>query len=437
MRWKLVLGILIVGLLGSMESHAQLVTINKKKASLQEILLDIYDQTKFYFYTNTDLLKKSKKVDINVKNVSISTALDIAFRNQPVKYELKGQVIIVSKKDIPPPVIVETDNIEDTSVQELDRVQVIGYGTTTRRLSTGNVNSVLGDVIQMQPVTNPLLALQGRVPGLIVTQTNGLPGSPVNVQIRGRNSIAASNNPLYIVDGVPFTSSPVQIIGGPNGDGTLNYGSPFNLINPDDIESIDILKDADATSIYGSRGANGVIIITTRKAKDDKLHVNANVNTGFGKVTRTASMMNTQQYLQVRRDGLKNSGLPVNAQYAPDLVLWDTTKYFDWQDWYMGNTATTSNGNLSLSFGNARNKFLISGAYHEETTVLPGDARYKRGGLHASYNYISKNKRFESKTTAFWTGDRTKLNGSIGGATADIVSMPPNYPIYDSTGKYY
>lgn len=274
------------------------------------------------------------------------------------------------------------------------------------------------------------------MPGLTVTQTNGLPGSPVNVQIRGRNSIAASNNPLYIVDGVPFTSSPIQIIGGPNGDGTTNFASPFNLINPDDIERIDILKDADATAIYGSRGANGVILISTKRAKNNRLGITANISKGFGKITRSALMMNTKEYLQVRRDGLKNSGLPIDEINAPDLVLWDTTKYFDWQDWYMGGTAETSTGNLGVAFGNERNKFLLSGTYYEETTVLPGDTKYRRGNVHGNYRYTSRNKRFESFTNVFWTGDRNKLRGSITGRLAQIFSAPPNYPIYDEDGNY-
>lgn len=155
-KWNLVLAILIISLLSSLTSHAQKVTINKKNATLQEILFDIYAQTKFYFYGNTDILKKTKKVSINVKNASLSHALDIAFKNQPVKYSLNGQVIVVTEKPVEPPVVINEAPEEDTSVQELDRVQIIGYGTTTKRLSTGNVNSVSSKTIEMQPVTNPL-----------------------------------------------------------------------------------------------------------------------------------------------------------------------------------------------------------------------------------------------------------------------------------------
>lgn len=442
-HWRfLSLFILVFGLLSSFNSRAQTVTLKKKNATLNEILHDIYHQTKYYFYGSADVLKNSKKVTINVRNVPLKTALDICFREQPLQYSLDGGVIVVTKRKTPifalsEPTLVPEEEKEDTAAHELDKVQVIGYGTTTRRLATGNVHSVDFKVIEKQAVTNPLLALQARVPGLLVTQTNGLPGSPINVQIRGRNSIAANNDPLYIVDGVPFTSTPVQIIGGPHGDGTTNYGSPMNLVSPTDIESIEILKDADATAIYGSRGANGVILITTKKAKDNKLRVSAEINKGLGQVTKTPQMLNTQQYLQLRRDALQNSGLPVDAVNAPDLVIWDTTKYTNWQDWAIGGTSNITRGNVGLSGGNDQHKFLLNGGFHEESTVLPGDTRYKRGNIHLNYDYISKNKKLKFLSNAFYTVDDNRLSGSLNGILLSIVSTPPNFPVYDEDGKYY
>ncbi len=431
--------ILIIGLFITAPAYTQTVTIKKKNAALQDVLLEIYNQTQYYFYSNTDLLQKSKRVSINVKNVPLTKALDIIFKNQPVRYTLNEKVIVITAKPFsPPPSTVITDVATlDTTAKELDKVQIIGYGTTTKRYSTGNTNTVSYKTIEIQPVTNPLLALQGRVPGLIVTQSNGLPGAPVNVQIRGRSSIATVNTPLFVVDGVPFSSNPIQIIGGPNGDGSLNYGSPLNLINPDNIESIDILKDADATAIYGSRASNGVILITTKTAKDNQLRVSLNVNKGWGKVSRFSEMFNTSQYLQLRRDELQNSGLEVNAANAPDLVEWDTTAYTDWQRWYMGGTAETSKGSLNLSFGNDHHKFLLSGTYHEETTVLPGQTKYKRGNVHGSYRYDSKNKRFNVISNLFGTFDRTLLSGTTTGGISQIFMTPPHFPVYTESGDYF
>jgi TonB-linked SusC/RagA family outer membrane protein len=431
--------LLLISLSGTLKSYAQTVTLNRKNASLQQILVDVYSQTKYYFYGSSDILKKSKKVTINVKNVPLRTALDICFKNQPVQYSLNAKIILVTERKAVP---LEEDPVfiaeaEDSTIRELDKVQIIGYGTITRRFNTGNVSSINAKTISMQHVTNPLLALQGRVPGLLITQANGLPGSAVNVQIRGKNSIGASNNPLYVVDGVPFTSTPIQIIGGPNGDGSSNYGSPLNLINPGDIESVDILKDADATAIYGSRAANGVILITTKKAKNNELIIAVDVNKGFGKVTRLEPMLNMQQYLKVRRDGLKNGGLQIDETNAPDITLWDTTKYTDWQHWYMGRTSETTTANVSVTGGTDRSKVLLSASYHEETTVLPEQTKYKRSNIHFNYGYNSRNKRFGFSTNMFYTGDRNKLSGNVQGILSQIITTPPDYPVYDDNGKYF
>ncbi|HEY4153787.1 MAG TPA: TonB-dependent receptor plug domain-containing protein, partial [Puia sp.] len=159
-----------------------------------------------------------------------------------------------------------------TAANNLDELIVKGYYSTSRRLNTGSVTRVSSEQIATQPVSNPVLALQGLVPGLLITQDNGLPGSRFTTLIRGQNSIQSGNSPLYIIDGVPFLSdneSLTQLNG-------ILANSPFNSIDPADIESIEVLKDADATSIYGSRGANGVILITTRKAKTGKSALSLN-----------------------------------------------------------------------------------------------------------------------------------------------------------------
>jgi len=130
--------------------------------------------------------------------------------------------------------------------------------------------------------------MEGRVPGMFITQNTGVPGGGFNVQIRGQNSIANGNDPLYVIDGVPYTSTLLNSLGSNilGKSSNSNIGSPFNYINPSDIESIDVLKDADATAIYGSRGANGVVLITTKKGISGKHQVDINFYSGFGKVTR-------------------------------------------------------------------------------------------------------------------------------------------------------
>ncbi len=157
------------------------------------------------------------------------------------------------------------------SISELDHVQIIAYGQTTKRLNTGNVTTITSEDIANQPVDNPLLTLEGRVPGLFVSQASGIPGSGVTTLIRGQNSISSGNDPLYIIDGVPYPSLLLNNQGfvlGSSGSGISGiqsmFGNPLSNLNPSNIESISVLKDASATAIYGSRGANGVILITTK-----------------------------------------------------------------------------------------------------------------------------------------------------------------------------
>ncbi|GHN02266.1 SusC/RagA family TonB-linked outer membrane protein [Cytophagales bacterium WSM2-2] len=291
----------------------------------------------------------------------------------------------------------------DISLQEditsLDEVVVIGYGTTTKRLKTGSIARVTDEDISKQPVTNPLAALEGRMAGVYVTQSMGTPGGAINVQIRGRNSIAGGNNPLYIIDGVPFTSTPMGSTY--SSINNIGLGSPLATINPADIESIEVLKDADATAIYGSRGANGVVLITTKKGKSGETKVDVNFYTGVGQITRKMDLLNTQQYLAMRKEAFKNDGATMTPSNARDIILWDTTRYTDWQKVLIGGTANTTDAQASISGGTASTQFLVGGGYHKETTVFPGDFAYKKGSARFNLTHTSANQKFK---TVFSTG---------------------------------
>jgi TonB-linked SusC/RagA family outer membrane protein len=316
-------------------------------------------------------------------------------------------------------------------VNDLDETVVIAYGTSTKRMLTGSVSRVTSDVISKQPVTDPIVALQGRVPGLYITQNSGIPGSNITVRLRGQNSIANGNDPLYIVDGVPFLSTSLTnpVIGG--GATTL---SPFSNINPADIESIEVLKDADATAIYGSRGANGVILITTKKGIAGKANFDINIYTGAGKVTRMLDLLNTQQYLEMRHEALKNDGVNTAPDWAHDVNgNWDTSRYTDWQQMFIGGTSHVTNGQASISGGSTNTQFIIRGGYHRETTIFPGDFVNKKGSLHASINHLSTNQKFSINFSSSYSSDKNII------PTYDFTSnifLPPNAPkLYDSNGN--
>ncbi len=324
----------------------------------------------------------------------------------------------------------------------LNEVQVIGYGTTTRRLNTGSVSTISAKEIEDQPVTNVLSALSGQAAGVFVQTTNGLPGGNINIQIRGEGSITAGNNPLYIIDGVPFNSS----VGSLTSLSVLSTGaingqiSPFNSLNPSDIESISILKDADATAIYGSRGSNGVVLITTKKGKAGKTKVDVNVNEGVTKATNIPKLLSPAQYLHMQNaayanDGITPSSDPNSDSYAPQLTTWNNTKPMNWAKYLLGGTGHSTNAEATVSGGNKGTSFTISGNYHDEKTYLPGNNRYDRGGIYANLQHTSENEKFFIQLSHSLTLDNNNLVNPAANISYDML-LPPNYPIFDGTGNY-
>ncbi|HEY8389206.1 MAG TPA: TonB-dependent receptor, partial [Parasegetibacter sp.] len=304
-----------------------------------------------------------------------------------------------------------------------------GYYTETKRLTTGSVSNIGSTVIGNQPVTNPLAALQGRVTGLTITSNSGSPGSSFNVRIRGENSISSQSDPLYIIDGVPFISTSINQF---NAGGVGQ--SPLSSINPNDIESIDVLKDADATAIYGSRGANGVVLITTKRGRSGKGRVNFNIYTGFSNVSRKLNMLNTEQYLALRREAFENDGVVPTEALAPDLFIWDQNQYTDWQDLLIGNTANLLDAQVSFSGGNEQVRFLLSGSYRKENTVVLGDDGYQRGGVLLKVDHSSRSRKFNLSASLNATTDK---NRSIPTDVTQYINRAPNYRAYDDEGGLY
>jgi len=315
------------------------------------------------------------------------------------------------------------------NVGTLDAVVVIGYGTTTKRNNTGSVTTIGAKQIGMQPVSDPVAALQGRVAGLDISSVTGYPGSGYSVKLRGQNSISSGNDMLYIVDGVPFISTSLSQFSAANGN-----QSPLSSINPSDIEQIDILKDADATAIYGSRGANGVMLITTKKGKAGKAVFDVNVYSGFSSANSKVNMLNTQQYLELRREAFKNDAVTATADNAPDLFTWDQNLDQNWQEKLIGATGPLTEASLSLRGGTEQTNFLVGGTFRDEKTVLPGNLGFKRGALNLSLNHNSADQRFRLTTSIKYTTDQ---NNSLPSDVTGFFNTAPNYPIYDANGAYY
>lgn len=322
----------------------------------------------------------------------------------------------------------------------LDHVQVIGYGETTKRFNTGSVVSISSKEIEQQPVTNVLSALSGRMPGVFVQTTNGLPGGNINIQIRGTGSIQAGTNPLYIIDGVPYDGEVMGQGSILSANSIVGPISPLNILNPNDIESITVLKDADATAIYGSRGSNGVVLISTKKGQAGGTKINVSLNQGFNKVASRPKLLNLEQYLELRREAFANderipSADPTSPDYAPDLTVWNQTEGTDWYDYAYGNTAGLTNIQLSVSGGNEKTSFNVSGNFRKEGTIIRGDNVYNKGGLQSNLNHLSENGRFKINFSSILNMDKSDLSNPANNSN-QMYLLAPNYPLLNEDGSF-
>jgi len=331
----------------------------------------------------------------------------------------------------------------DVTHDELDKVVIQAYGTTSQRLTTSDIGKVTAEEIERQPVLNPLLALQGKVAGLDVTQTSGYASAPVKVELRGRSMISPNfpSDPLYIVDGVPLTVLDPQgsstYAGGSVGfdltdHSPANGQSPLFSINPNDIESMEVLKDADATAIYGSRGANGVILITTKKGKPGKTKLDLRVQEGVTHVTRFWDMMNTTQYLAMRRQAFSNDGLTPDPVYDYDVNgTWDTTKYTNWQNVLLGGMGKTIDAQASLSGGEANTTFRFGTAYNHTTGITTVSGADQRASFSLNVEHHSLNHRFSISSTSIFSYSKSTMINIPAAST-----LAPDAPaIYDSLGN--
>ena len=346
-------------------------------------------------------------------------------------------------------IIVEGETTINVTMQEavsqLDEVVInAGYYNVSERTKTGSIAKISAKTIEKQPVNNPMGAMQGHMAGVNIVQTTGVTGGGYTIEIRGKNFINGGTDPLFIIDGVPYGSESLESFTVSSGIIDQGNVSPLNAINPADIASIEVLKDADATAIYGSRGANGVVLITTKKGKAGKTKVTVNVSSTLGQVTHFQDLLNTEQYLELRREGIANNPTQnflfnlnnpfLDAALFPDVKLWDQNRYTDWQEELIGGTTYRNNAQVSLSGGNEQTQFLFSGAYQKETTVFPGDANYKKGSFRTNINHRSKDQRFKINLSTSYTIEDNQL--PLEDFTGLANRLEPNAPaLYDEDGN--
>lgn len=315
-----------------------------------------------------------------------------------------------------------------------------GYYKVKERESTGSIAKVAAKDLANQPVTNVLSSVQGRMAGVSITQNGGVPGGGYQIQIRGRNSLRTMSNsgidgnqPLYVVDGVVLGSDMTTSYAGtalPNGS-----ISPLNSINPNDIESFEILKDADATAIYGSRGANGVVLITTKKGKSGKISFSFTTNYGVSKAMTRLTMMNTGQYLDMRRQAYANSGVTNYPANAYDINgTWDQNRSTDWVEKLIGNTATISDVRLSVSGGSEQTKFSLSAGHSQQTTAFGNGFKYTTNTLSNTISHRSTDRKLEINVSNLFSSlTNNVVNADI---TRQSFILSPNAPdLYNTDGS--
>lgn len=311
---------------------------------------------------------------------------------------------------------------------QLEEIVSWGYGTEAREDLTAAVSSVGGDAVAGEPVASVDAALLGKAAGVQVIQNAGTPGNGVSVRIRGSASLSASNQPLYVVDGVPMTSERVGQLdfGGQDINGTTGLAMT-------DIERIDVLKDAAATSIYGSRGSNGVVIITTKRGDAGPARVNFNVSTGVQSLPKQLSMMNSTQYLTYMNEAAARDG------YGTDyfgVVGVDDAINTNWQD-AVFRTAPVSNIDAAVSGGSDRLRYRVSGNYFDQDGITIGSG-YRRLSGRVNLDFGVSDKVTFSAGLAV-SGDNNKRitsDNTTLGAIPNAIGEQPNIPVRLSDGSF-
>ncbi len=305
--------------------------------------------------------------------------------------------------------------IEDT--KSLDELVVIGYGSVRKSDLTGSVSSVKAEDINAFATSNVLQALQGRSSGVMVKQNSGSPGGAVSVRIRGTNSIQGSNEPLYVIDGFPSSSSRPTVLDNAN------------------IESLEILKDASAVAIYGSRGANGVVLITTKKGKEGKTMVDYDGSIGFQSLRKKIEMMDATEYANFYNLQRVNDGLD---PYFSEEEIRGFGKGFDWQD-FVFSTAPIHTHSLNVRGGTDKTRFAIMANIFDQDGIIEGSG-YKRYSLTANMDH-KVSEKFEinySSTLSHNILDNKNWGGARFGASLISVALcaPPTLTPYDDNGSY-
>ena len=306
------------------------------------------------------------------------------------------------------------------SISNLNEVVVTGYAKTKRKDVTGSISSIKGDDLRQTQPTTFDQALQGKVAGVVVQQISGQPGGGVSIQIRGISSITGSNSPLYVIDGII-----IPPVGDPG-----NGGNPLNAINPADVESIDVLKDASATAIYGSQATNGVIVITTKRGKAGAPTVSYDFYAGDQEIPKKLPTMNLQQYATFMDARAVVWGFGARPEFANPQYLGKGT---NWQN-ELFRRAPMNNHTITVSGGDDKTQYLLAGSYFDQQGIALG----------SDFKRYSVRLNLDNRTTK-WLKVGTSLqlahidqnqNTSADGIISSALSLTPDVPVRNPDGSW-
>jgi TonB-linked SusC/RagA family outer membrane protein len=463
----------------SAKTKAQSITLSEDHASLEKVFKEIKEQTGYLFVYRDEWLQQTRKVHIQVKNATLQQVLEICFRQQPFTYTIIDKMVVLKQKTdlvpaihpidslTPPPInitgkvinakdeplagvaitvkgtkkgtVTESDGHYNISVdgktsvlqfshigfatkeiatgeeqiinvelqienKALDQIVIIGYGTQKKEDITSSVSVISSKALEDRPNVQFGDAIEGKAAGVQVIRPSGQPQAGFSIRIRGVSTVTAGSEPLYILDGVPITNT--------------------SEINPADIESFSILKDAASASIYGSSGANGVVLITTRRGKNQKPQVNLDVYTGYSSVWKHISALNSTQYQTL----MTEMGLSL-----------DWNKYTANTDWQkeLFRKANAQNYQLSVTGGNDITKFYLSGSWVKNDGVVIGNTVNRTNfKLNLDHKISKKFNTGASISYNRWYDVDVPENSSNGSIMNAILGSPV-IRIFDTAGKAY
>ncbi|MGJ1243297.1 MULTISPECIES: TonB-dependent receptor [Sphingobacterium] len=477
----------------SAKSFGQKVTLKEKNTTLEKIFNKISAQTGYDFLYTKKSIGKSDRASIEVENVDLSQALTQLLKEKSLKFSIEDQIIVVTKSSSASQAgstggenLVQTNDINgkisdrkgapvagatvrlkrtgqsiasnehgifllkgarigdelivsytgyetvtmpitsyesltiilNETIQELDEVVLVGYGAVKRKDLTGAVSTISGKIFANMPVMRVDQMMQGRASGVDVKSSNGAPGAGTSIRIRGARSISATNEPLYVVDG-------------------LIDATNLNTLNPEDIESIDILKDASATAIYGSRAANGVVLITTKQGKANQDNTNVSTITGIQQLPKRLKLMNARQFTQFINESRLDQNRAVVYPNIDSVINIVGEKGTDWTDETM-RTGIYQSYNASTSGGSEKFTYFISGNMIDQKGIVKGTDMAKFQGR------INMNKRFSDQIRMGLNlnASRYKINsgnvnyGANAGWPSSMITLPPTMPVRKPDGSF-